>query len=187
MSQSVEVTYHPNADCKKARDKLIGSEVEAVSPVNEVTYLPNASCKKAREKIVGPQVESFSPVKRLPYGNISRDLPIRPLNLGGCDEVTFLRNRPGLGDMVSLLGAIEKFKENHPNLKVTLLGENPILSIAENHFSIDRIISSKRRLKSQRSFDRFIQPRPLRGVGGLLSLPRTSKQVTVICGCFGFA
>tara|TARA_R100001510_G_C7656966_1_gene217770 strand:+ start:82 stop:897 length:816 start_codon:yes stop_codon:yes gene_type:complete len=87
--------------------------------------------------------------------------------------------------MVSLLGAIEKFKENHPNLKVTLLGENPILSIAENHFSIDRIISSKEDLNLNAPLIDLSNPGPCAVLEGYFRSPEPASRAALFAAALG--
>ena len=153
----------------------------------EITYHPNAACRKTREKLLGAaKIESRNLVQgRTPYGNLSRDLPIRPLNLGNCDEVTFIRHRPGLGDMVSLLGAIERFKEEHPNVTVTLMGVEPILSIAENHPAVDRIISDKTELNLDSHLVDLSNPGPCAVLEGYFRSPEPANRSVLFAAALG--
>ena len=158
MTPSVEIAYHPNPACQRTRKKLLGDK--KVEPRNLVE-------------------------QRLPYGKLSRDLPIRPLSLGGCSEVTLLRHRPGLGDMVSLLGAIDRFKEQHPNVAITLLGEYPILSIAEHHPSIDRVISDKEDLNLNSQLVDLSNPGPCAVLEGYFRSPEPANRSVLFAASLG--
>lgn len=153
----------------------------------EITHHPNASSRRAKEKLLGNvEVVSRNAVaQRIPYGNLSRDLPIRPLSLGACDEVTLLRYRPGLGDMVSLLGAIERFKEEHPSVTVTLMGEEPILSIAQNHPSVDRIISDKSELNLDSHVVDLSNPGPCAVLEGYFRSPEPGNRSLLFAASIG--
>jgi len=158
-----------------------------MTPSVQVTYHPNAACQRVRKKLLGDaKVEPRKLVEqRLPYGQLSRDLPIRPLSLGGCSEVTLLRHRPGLGDMVSLMGAIDRFKEQHPGVAITLLGEHPILSIAENHPSIDRVISDKGELNLKSQFVDLSNPGPCAVLEGYFRSPEPANRSLLFAAALG--
>jgi hypothetical protein len=153
----------------------------------QITHHPNAACRRTREKLLGDaRVEPRNLVEgKLQYGNLSRDLPIRPLSLGNCDEVTFLRHRPGLGDMVSLLGAIERFKAQHPRLTITLMGSEPILSIAKNHPAVDRIISEKSDLNLDSHLVDLSNPGPCAVLEGYFRSPEPANRSLLFAASIG--
>ena len=159
---------------------------------NDVELIPHPTEKTAKKNaVLSALSDGFTTsyqtkvVTKIPYSNLSRDLPLVPIDLGSCREVTFLRTRRGLGDMVSLLGAISAFAEKHPHVKITLMGEEPIVSIAQHHKSIDRIISAKEDLNLNSRIVDLSNPGPCATIEGYFRSPEPGNRALLFGAAIG--
>jgi hypothetical protein len=124
-------------------------------------------------------------VTKTPYSNLSRDLPLIPVHLGSCEAATFIRTKRGLGDMVSLLGAISSFREKHPTIQTTLLGVDPVASIALHHPAVDKVITSPRLLDLDSKIFDLSTPGPCSVIEGYFRSPEPGNRSLLFAVAIG--
>ena len=58
-------------------------------------------------------------------------------------EVVFIRDAPGLGDLVSCLGAIQGYRLAHRAARILVVAPDPILTALEHHPDVDELVSRR--------------------------------------------
>lgn len=123
----------------------------------------------------------------MPYSQLSKDLPLVPLQLGNCDSVTFVRTRRGLGDMVSMLGAVSAFREKHPGIETTILGVDPLASIALHHPAVNKVITSPDALDLDSKLIDLSNPGPCAAIEGYFRCPEPGNRSLLFAAAIGLA
>jgi hypothetical protein len=87
--------------------------------------------------------------------------------------------------MVSLLGAISSFREKHPSIQTTLLGVDPVASIALHHPAVDNVITSPRLLDLDSKIFDLSNPGPCAAIENYFRCPEPGNRSLLFAAAIG--